>query len=34
MDITIFVLCALFGAIFGYQIRAAKDIYGGRVKWK
>jgi hypothetical protein len=26
MDITIFVLCALFGAIFGYQIRAAKDM--------
>lgn len=26
MDITIFVLCALFGAIFGYQIRAAKEM--------
>lgn len=26
MDITIFVLCALFGAILGYQIRAAKDM--------
>lgn len=26
MDITIFVLCALFVAIFGYQIRAAKDM--------
>lgn len=26
MDITIFVLCVLFGAIFGYQIRAAKDM--------
>ena len=26
MDITIYVLCALFGAIFGYKIRAAKDM--------
>lgn len=26
MDITIFVLCVLFGAIFGYQIRDAKDM--------
>ena len=26
MDITIFVLCVLFGALAGYQIRAAKDM--------
>jgi hypothetical protein len=26
MGITIFVLCVLFGAVAGYQIRAAKDM--------
>lgn len=26
MDITIFVLCVLFGALAGYQIRDAKDM--------
>lgn len=26
MDITIYVLCALFGAVAGYQIRAAKEM--------
>lgn len=25
MDITIYVLCALFGALAGYRIRDAKD---------
>jgi hypothetical protein len=26
MDITIYVLCAIFGAIAGYRIREAKDM--------
>ena len=26
MDITIYILCALFGAVAGYQIRAAKEM--------
>jgi hypothetical protein len=26
MDITIYVLCAIFGAIAGYRIRDAKDM--------
>ena len=26
MDITIYVLCALFGALAGYRIRDAKDM--------
>ena len=26
MDITIYVLCALFGAVAGYKIRAAKEM--------
>lgn len=26
MDITIFLLCALFGALAGYRIRDAKDM--------
>ena len=26
MDITIYVLCAIFGAIVGYRIREAKDM--------
>lgn len=25
MDVTIYVLCALFGALAGYRIRDAKD---------
>ena len=26
MDITIYLLCALFGALEGYRIREAKDM--------
>ena len=26
MDITIYLLCAIFGAIAGYRIREAKDM--------
>ena len=26
MDVTIYVLCALFGALVGYRIRDAKDM--------
>lgn len=26
MDITIYVLCTLFGALAGYRIREAKDM--------
>lgn len=26
MDITFYLLCALFGALAGYRIRAAKDM--------
>ncbi len=26
MDITIYVLCAIFGALAGYRIRDAKDM--------
>ena len=26
MDITIYLLCAIFGAIAGYRIRDAKDM--------